>query len=61
MSLAAIWEFIVGDSRVAPAAVVVAIVVALVMLRTAMPNSAVAGTFMGIIALGLAGSIFERR
>jgi hypothetical protein len=61
VKLAAIWEFIAGDSRLAPAAVALAVVVALVMLRSAMPSSAVAPAFAGIIALGLVAAVFERR
>ena len=61
MRPAAIWAFIAGDSRIAPAAVAVAVVVALIMLRSAAPNAAVALTFVGLIALGLAGAVFEHR
>jgi hypothetical protein len=61
VNVAAIWEFIAGDSRLAPAAVAVAIVVAFVMLRSAMPSTVVAPAFAGIIALGLAAAVFERR
>jgi hypothetical protein len=61
MRLAAVWEFIAGDSRIAPAAVAVAVVVAVVMLRASVASAAVAMTFVGIIALGLAGAVFERR
>jgi hypothetical protein len=39
----------------------VAIVVAFVMLRSAMPSTVVAPAFAGIIALGLAAAVFERR
>jgi hypothetical protein len=60
MSVKAVWNFIVGDSRLAPVAVVVAIVVAVVMLRAAMPSTGIAATFAGIIALGLAAAVFER-
>ena len=34
MSIAAIWEFIAGDSKRAPVGVVLAIVVAVVLLRS---------------------------
>jgi hypothetical protein len=57
----AVWEFIAGDSRIAPAAVAVAVVVTLIMLRAAAPNAAVAITFVALIALGLTGAVFERR
>ena len=61
MRLAAIWEFIAGDSRLAPAAVVLAILAAVAMLRASVPGVAVAVTFAGIIALGLGAAVFERR
>ncbi len=61
MRLAAIWEFIAGDSRRAPAAVVLAIVVAVVLLRSAAPSPVAAVSFAGIIALGLAAAVFEQR
>ncbi len=61
MRLAAIWEFIAGDSRRAPAAVVLAVVVAVVLLRSSAPSPVVAVSFAGIIALGLAAAVFEQR
>ncbi len=60
MKLAAIWEFIAGDSRRAPVAVALAVVVAVVLLRTSVAN-AVAMIFPAIIALGLAAAVFEHR
>lgn len=60
MSLGAIWEFIVGDSRRAPVAVAIAIVTAIALVRT-VPASAIAGAaFACIIAMGLAAAVFER-
>ncbi|HEX3465501.1 MAG TPA: hypothetical protein VHS78_15740 [Candidatus Elarobacter sp.] len=60
MNLRAIWQFIAGDSRRAPVAVVLAIIVALVLVRTN-PASAIAGlAFACIVALGLAAAVFER-
>jgi hypothetical protein len=60
VKLAAIWEFIAGDSRRAPAAVAVAIIVAIVVVR-ATPATALAGiAFACIVALGLAAAVFER-
>jgi hypothetical protein len=61
MNPAAIWEFIAGDSRLAPLAVALAVVISVVLLRTSVPSGLVAMTFPCIIALGLAASIFERR
>ena len=61
MKLAAIWEFIAGDSRLAPVAVAAAVLVAVVLLRTSVASGAVAATFACIIALGLAAAVFERR
>ena len=60
MNVRAIWEFIAGDSRRAPIAVALAIVVAIVLIRTT-PGSALAGlAFACIVALGLAAAVFER-
>jgi hypothetical protein len=61
VSLAAIWQFIAGDSRLTPLAVALAVIVSVVLLRLSVPNGVVAMTFPCIIALGLAASIFERR
>jgi hypothetical protein len=61
VKLAAIWEFIAGDSRLAPLAVALAVAVAFVLLRSAVPSTVVAATFAAIIALGLAAAVFERR
>jgi hypothetical protein len=61
MKLAAIWEFIAGDSRRAPVAVALAVVIAVVLLRSAVPSGIVAATFACIIALGLTAAVFERR
>jgi hypothetical protein len=61
VSLAAIWEFIAGDSRRAPLAVALAVAVAVVLLRSSVPSGVVAAAFAGIIALGLAAAVFEAR
>ena len=61
MRLGAIWEFIAGDSRRGPVAVVLAVLVARLLLRTSASSSVVAATFAGIIALGLAAAVFEQR
>ena len=61
MNVAAIWEFIAGDSRRAPIAVALAVAVTVVLLRSAVPSTVVAATFAGIIALGLAAAVFETR
>jgi hypothetical protein len=60
MKLAAIWEFIAGDSRRSPVAVALAVLVAVVLLRTSVASGVVAATFACIIALGLAAAVFER-
>ncbi|HEY0380837.1 MAG TPA: hypothetical protein VGC72_01320 [Candidatus Elarobacter sp.] len=60
MKLYAIWEFIAGDSRRAPVAVALAVLIAIVLLRSSVPSSVVAATFACIIALGLAAAVFER-
>ena len=61
MKLAAIWEFIAGDSRLAPIAVALAVVVAVVLLRANVASGVVAATFACIIALGLTAAVFERQ
>ncbi|MDP9104746.1 MAG: hypothetical protein M3N49_02325 [Candidatus Eremiobacteraeota bacterium] len=61
MKPAAIWEFIAGDSRLAPIAVAVAVLVAVVLLRTSVASGVVAAAFACIIALGLAAAVFERQ
>lgn len=60
MKLYAIWEFIAGDSRRAPLAVALAVLVAAVLLRSSISSGVVAATFAGIIALGLTAAVFER-
>ncbi|MBC5811472.1 MAG: hypothetical protein GIW95_11575 [Candidatus Eremiobacteraeota bacterium] len=59
-AIAAIWEFIAGDSKRAPLAVAAAVAVAIVLLRSGTASGAVAIAFAGIIAAGLAASVFER-
>jgi hypothetical protein len=60
VNLAAIWEFIAGDSRRAPVAVAFAVAVAVVLLRSSVSSAVVATVYAGIIALGLAAAVFER-
>jgi hypothetical protein len=60
VSIAAIWEFIAGDSRRAPVAVALAVAVAFVLLRSSVSSTIVAVAFAGVIALGLAAAVFER-
>jgi hypothetical protein len=60
MNLAAIWEFIAGDSRRAPAAVAIAIIVAIVLLRTTSATVLAGVAFACIVAMGLAAAVFER-
>jgi hypothetical protein len=59
MSLAAVWEFIAGDSKRAPVAVVLAIAVAVGLLHGGISGPLVAAAFAAIIAMGLAASVFE--
>jgi hypothetical protein len=61
VKLAAVWEFIAGDSRFAPAAVALAVIVAVVLLRMQVAAGVVAAAFACMIALGLAAAVFERR
>jgi len=60
VKLAAIWEFIAGDSRFAPVAVALAVLITVVMLRTSVSSGVVAATFAVVIALGLTAAVFER-
>lgn len=61
MNLAAIWEFIAGDSRRAPLAVALAVALAVVLLRTgALPGAAVGAAFALVIMAGLAAAVFEK-
>lgn len=61
MNVRAVWQFIAGDSRLAPIAVAIAIAVTAVLVRTT-PASAIAGlAFACIVALGLAAAVFERQ
>ncbi len=60
MKLSAIWEFIAGDSRRAPVAVAVAVLVAVVLLRSSVSSGIVAAAFAAVIALGLTAAVFER-
>jgi hypothetical protein len=61
VKLAAIWEFIAGDSRLAPIGVAVAFIVAIVLVRTnAVHGAAVGAIFAAIIALALGAAVFER-
>ncbi len=60
MKLAAIWEFIAGDSRRAPVAVALAVLTGIVLLHSSVSSGIVAATFACIIALGLAAAVFER-
>ena len=60
MKPAAIWEFIAGDSRLAPIAVALAVLVAVVLLRMPVASGVVAAIFAGVIALGLTAAVFER-
>ena len=61
MNLAAIWEFIAGDSRRAPLAVALAVAVVVVLQRNGVPSSTLAAVLAGTIALGLAAAVFETR
>ncbi|HEY0395187.1 MAG TPA: hypothetical protein VGD01_11895 [Candidatus Elarobacter sp.] len=61
MRLAAIWEFIAGDSRLAPVAVAIAVILALVLLRSGAPSAVVGPSFAAVVACGLAAAVFERR
>jgi len=58
--LAAIWEFIAGDSKRAPLAVALALAVAFALTRSSLPSLAAGIAFAAIVALGLAAAVFER-
>lgn len=59
--VAAVWEFIAGESRLAPVGVAVGILAALVLLRMIPQLGALVGLgYAGIIALALWVGVFER-
>jgi hypothetical protein len=58
--IAAVWEFIAGDSRRAPVAVAIAVGVTFALLRGSAPSVVAGAAFAAIVALGLAASVFER-
>jgi hypothetical protein len=59
--LAAIWEFIAGESRLGPLGLAFAFLVALVLLRVpGVPGALVGAVFAALVAGALAASVFER-
>ena len=61
MKPGAIWSFIAGDSRRAPAAVAAAVVVTLVLQRCAPAGWPGTGPlYVAVIAAGLVAGVFER-
>jgi hypothetical protein len=56
--LRAVWLFVVGDSRIAPLAVTLAVIAALALRGTS--GYTAADAFLGVIAAGLFLSAFER-
>jgi hypothetical protein len=59
MNPRAVWEFIAGDSRRAPVAVALAIIVTIVLVRNTPASSLPGFAFACIVALGLAAAVFE--
>ena len=53
------WRFIAGDSRSTPAAVACALVFALAGTHANWPSASLAAGYAGILAAGLALSVFE--
>lgn len=60
MNPAAIWDFIAGESRVAPLGVAIAVAVAAVLVRADARPELTGALFAGAIAIALAASVFER-
>ena len=61
MSLRAVWDFIAGESRLAPVGVAMAIVTALVLRQFGFNDGQlVGGAFVGLIARGRIAGVFER-
>ncbi|MGD0474365.1 MAG: hypothetical protein ABSB70_14295 [Candidatus Velthaea sp.] len=60
MNVRAIWTFVAGDSRRAPAAVAAAVVAALALQRLAPAAGIWTGViFVAMIAAGLVAGVFE--
>lgn len=61
MNVRAVWQFIAGDSRLAPPAVALAVGAAAFALR-APALAPLAGPLLAVVvALGLSAAVFERR
>lgn len=59
--LAAIWDFIAGESRLGPLGLALAFAAALALLRApGVPGPLVGLVFAAVIAAALAASVFER-
>ncbi len=61
MSVKAVWDFVAGESRLAPLGIGVAIVAAILALRYFSGGAEVAGpVFVACIAAGLVAGVFEK-
>jgi hypothetical protein len=54
-----VWRFVAGDSRSTPAAVACALVFGVVGTHANWPSASLAAGYAGILAAGLALSVFE--
>lgn len=59
--LAAIWDFIAGESRLGPLGLALAFAAAFALLRApGVPGPLVGAVFAALVAAALAASVFER-
>lgn len=60
-TLAAVWEFVAGESRLGPLGLAVAFLAAFLLLRVpGVPGPLVGAVFAALVAAALAASVFER-
>ena len=61
MNARAIWDFVAGESRLAPIGVAVAVVVAILLQRYMPDNGAVTGgVFVALLIVGLIAGVMEK-
>lgn len=59
--LTALWEFVAGESRLAPIGLLVAVLTAAALVRAASPPGPVVGiVYVAIVVAALLAGVFER-